>query len=176
MMQVAPQPVSGRALADRVEAVFARIAAGRMAGLPVCNPHLHVEVPMLILWQGQWLGVLITPWTMAVLILPGDRKGFVQLAGGHTQTWRFPSGEYAFIGNHEPDLGDYQLCSLYSPMFEFDTQHDAREVALAALAGLFLQDAGNILADRPTAPRDDSVGTATARRGFLRRLLPGLRA
>lgn len=171
------QAASGRALADRVEAVFARIASERMAGLPICNPRLHVEVPMLILWEGQWLGVLITPWTMAVVMLPGEGEGSPRLSGG-TQAWRFPSGEYVFIGNHEPGLGDYQLCSLYSPMFEFDTQHDAREVALAALAGLFLGDAGGILAERPVARGARNAcdaGDTGGRRGFLRRLLPGRR-
>lgn len=175
-MPAASGSLTGRALADRLEAVFAYIATGRMAGLPVCNPQLHVEVPMLILWQGQWLGVLITPWTMAVVILPGDGAGFMPLAGGRTQTWRFPSGEYVFIGNHEPGLGDYQLCSLYSPMFEFQTQHEAREVALAALAGLFLADASGILAEPSPARGADASDAAGARRGFLRRLLPGRRA
>lgn len=53
---------------------FSRIAAERMAGLPICRPDISVQVPQFIPFQGQWLGVAVTPWSLLVLLACGDEK------------------------------------------------------------------------------------------------------
>ena len=42
---------------------FSRIAAERMAGLPICRPDISVQVPQFIPFKGQWLGAAVTPWS-----------------------------------------------------------------------------------------------------------------
>jgi [NiFe] hydrogenase assembly HybE family chaperone len=49
----------------------------------------------------------------------------------------FPAGVFEFIGNRDAVLGDYQACSLFSPMFEFADHATAVDTAAASLAALF---------------------------------------
>ena len=143
---------------DRVESVFVGIA-GRMAGLPACNPALRVELIGLQAWQGLQLGVLITPWTINLILLSGD-QAVGHLGLDQRQSRRFPSGEYEFMGASDPALGDYQTCSLISPPEEFVSHEVAREVAIAALYALF-EAADN------TGSARDVPRRPLSRRGFL---------
>jgi [NiFe] hydrogenase assembly HybE family chaperone len=119
-----------------VEETFGRIWRERMAGLPILNPALRVEAVGLQRWNGHWLGVLITPWALSVLLLPEDPAAWVSMPPQQRRFVRFPFGDLAFLGGDEPGLGEYQTCSLFSPMNAFATQEEARETARASLAGL----------------------------------------
>lgn len=122
--------------ATLLERVFEDIAASRMAGLPILNEALTVEAVGFRRWRELWLGVLVTPWSVNLTLLPGGNPAFRALDVGHSQIWSFPSGEYEFMGAAEPGLGHYQICSLFSPAFEFATQADAVATAEAALEAL----------------------------------------
>ena len=71
-----------------LESAFRRIAATRMAGLPINHPLLAVEGVGFRLWQGKWLGVLVTPWAMNLVLLPDSDAEFEALASDRRQTWR----------------------------------------------------------------------------------------
>ncbi|QDF99372.1 hypothetical protein CJ010_23950 [Azoarcus sp. DD4] len=173
--------------ADRVAALhdcFAAIAATRMAGLPLCNPALAVAVPAMQVWEGEWLGVLVTPWAISLVLLPGPGGRFREIGVGESQEWAFPSGTYEFLGNREEGLGAYQSCSLASPVFEFASQDEADAFARAALAALLEADAGRLAAqgreDREAARLEGRPTPAPApqplsRRAFLRGALFGAR-
>ena len=173
-------PVDDDDPAAHVAAVFDRIAETRMAGLPLCNPALRVESVGFRRWEGVWLGALITPWSISLMLLPGGSGTpdvrFSGLQPGQKRDWRFPSGEYRFLANREPGLGDYQLCSLYSPVFEFPAQAEARTMACAALEALFADEA-RLVALAACAGGHGGEGVATRapldRRGFLRAMLAG---
>lgn len=139
---------------SRLERAFAAIAATRMAGLPLCNPALAVEACGFRPWNGLWLGVLVTPWAINLMLLPGGNPAFRRLAADQRQTWAFPSGAYAFHGAEEAGLGAYQSCSLFSPAFEFPCQDEARAAAAAALSALL-------------APPGDVAPRPLSRRAFL---------
>ncbi|NTV09852.1 MAG: [NiFe]-hydrogenase assembly chaperone HybE [Zoogloea sp.] len=147
--------------AGAVEAVFSGIAATRMAGLPICNPALSVAAVDFVRWEGEWLGVLLTPWTISLMLLPGDGGQFRRIGVGEQQDWALPSGEYVFMGTEEPGLGHFQFCSLYSPPAQFASQDEALDFARAARAAAlkFPQvPPAAIPAERP----------GLSRRGFLR--------
>jgi [NiFe] hydrogenase assembly HybE family chaperone len=63
--------------ADAVEEAFFRIQREQMADVPILNPALQVEAVDFQRWQGHWLGVVVTPWCMSLLLLPGSRQGWV---------------------------------------------------------------------------------------------------
>lgn len=118
-------------------AAFGEIARTRMAGLPICNPALAVEaVGFRRTGEGHWAGVMVTPWAINLLCLPGN-DGWPALSACSTHEWRFPSGDYEFTVADEASLGNYHLCSLFSPAMEFESHEAARLVALAAVEGLF---------------------------------------
>jgi [NiFe] hydrogenase assembly HybE family chaperone len=153
----APRPGPARG----VEEAFTR-AAERMRGLPICNPALRVEVVGLRGWQGEWLGAVVSPWTLSLFVVPGGGGAFRRLGTDERQRWSFPSGDYELMGAEDPALGPYQTCSLLSPPWELASQDDARAAALAALDAL--------LATEPVAAVEPWTGTARpvlSRRAFL---------
>ncbi len=142
-----------------VEAAFRAIHQERMAGLPFLNSTLQVEVSGFRLFCGNWLGVLITPWCMNYLILPGADGEWLNLPESTRQRWAFPAGELNFVAAHEPVLGSYQQCPLFASMQNFDSQETAREAAQAAMDTLF-----NVAA--PAQPKMEEV--SHSKRNFLR--------
>ena len=136
---------------------FAAIADTRMAGLAICNPALQVEaLPFRRTGEGHWAGLLITPWALNLLCLPGQENTWPALAAGGKHDWRFPSGDYEFIVAEEASLGLYHLCSLFSPALDFASHEQARLTALAAEQALFAA---------PLAPPPPA--TVRGRRAFL---------
>lgn len=165
--------------AARLRACFQHVASTRMAGLPICNPALGVAVPALLPFQGEWLGALVTPWAISLVLLPGEGTRFRAIGVGDSQDWDFPSGRYSFLGHQEADLGAYQTCSLASPVFEFADQAAAETFALAALEALLRNDEDGGAArahDAREAARLAGLPAAAApvsRRAFLRGALFG---
>lgn len=141
----------------QLAAVFTDIAGTRMADVPICNPALEVQaVGFRRMAEGHWAGLMITPWAINLLVLPGQPDGWPMLAAGSKHDWRFPSGDYEFIVAQEDRLGTYHLCSLFSPALEFATHDAAQLTALATAHALFAE---------PLAP--PAAASAPTRRAFL---------
>ena len=119
-----------------LEQVFNQVLENRMHGLPVLNPALSVQAVGFQRYQSDWLGVLVTPWFMNLLLLPGRDIGWSEQCPGSKFEKQFPYGVFEFTLAHEAQLGDFALCSLFSPMFQFANQDDALAAAQAALQGL----------------------------------------
>lgn len=122
---------------QRLEAAFRAIHAQRMQGLPFVNERLCVEAVGFRRWEGRWLGVLITPWFMNLVLLPDAPESWEPVPLRADARYEFPAGSFDFIGGHEPACGEFQSCSLFSPVFEFEQQEVARATAEAVLAALF---------------------------------------
>ena len=114
-----------------------RAAAGRMDGLAFINPALDVEAVGFAPWQGHWLGVLLTPWFMNLILAPREVAAWRPLMPGEKRRYPFPAGAYDFIGAQDDFAGEYQMCSLFSPLLQFDDQETARLVAQLAREALF---------------------------------------
>lgn len=127
-------------IAQRLVTAFEHIQRTRMVGVPVLNDRLRVQAIDFQSWQGHWLGVLLTPWFMNLMLLPGEADDWHALIPGSKRTQVFPSGRYEFIAGEEDGVGPYQACSLFSPVFEFDDQAVAVATAEAALEALMDQD------------------------------------
>ena len=120
-----------------LEALFQQVADTRMAGLPILNPALRVEaVGFHRAADGHWVGALVTPWSLNLLRLCGQTEGWPDLPTGAKLTWDFASGNYEFMVADEAQIGSYHLCSLFSPMSEFESHDQARLTAEAAMAAL----------------------------------------
>ncbi|WP_150112475.1 [NiFe]-hydrogenase assembly chaperone HybE, partial [Ferrovum myxofaciens] len=55
------------------------------------------------------------------------------------KTWRFPSGNYEFMGLNEPMLGACHICSLISPVVNFTTHKEAVTIAQEIISALFVE-------------------------------------
>jgi [NiFe] hydrogenase assembly HybE family chaperone len=154
-----------------LESAFCRIAATRMADMPINHPRLVVEGVGFRQWQGKWLGVLVTPWALNLVLLPESDADFETLAIDRRQTWRFPSGEYDFMGGDEEECGVFQFCSLVSPIPEDEVgdQAVARALAQEVLANLFVDPADEVIMKPASAepPKRSLFSGPMSRRGFL---------
>lgn len=150
------------AAAGRLEAAFKAILDERMQDVPIINPDLAVEAVGIREWQGHWLGALVTPWFINLMVLPGS--GEWRAVPDRDSVWyAFPSGRFEFIAGSEPGLGPYHACSLFSPVQEFGDHDTARETARVALESLF--DPA-LLGEAPAPEGPD--GKPLSRRDFLR--------
>lgn len=121
--------------AERLEAGF-RAVEQRMQGLPFLNPALAVAAVGFAPWEGHWLGVVLSPWFMNLTLAPRDPGLWQPLAPGEKREYRFPAGEFEFMGAHDPLVGETQICSLFSPVTEFADQETALLTARLALEAL----------------------------------------
>lgn len=135
-----------------LESAFARIQRERMVDVPILNQALEVKAVGFRVWEKYYLGILITPWFMNLMLLPGDEDELEDVTAQEgDEEWKkqptgtkinhiFPSGNYEFIVGEEDSIGHYQMCSLFSPVFEFENQEAAIATATAVMGGLMDED------------------------------------
>ena len=121
---------------DLVEQTYFRVYQDRMADVPILNAALSVEAIDFQRWQGHWLGIVVTPWCMSMLLVPGSTENWVSTGENRRRFVKFPAGDFAFLGSAEAELGEYQSCPLFSPMGQFPSQSEATLTAKASLVAL----------------------------------------
>jgi [NiFe] hydrogenase assembly HybE family chaperone len=119
----------------RLNAAYRTIAT-RMDGLNFVNPAIEVEAVGFAPWESHWLGVMVTPWFINLMLLPREPSGWTSLPQGKTLRYHFPAGDYDFISSLDETVGEYQMCSLISPVLDLADHVTAREVAELARAAL----------------------------------------
>ncbi|MES9853961.1 MAG: [NiFe]-hydrogenase assembly chaperone HybE [Candidatus Thiodiazotropha sp. L084R] len=123
-------------LIEGLEQQFREIESHRMQGLPLLNPALQVKAVGFCEWNNHCLGVLITPWFMNLMLIPHEGDSWKDRQLGEKELHHLPSGPYEFILGEEEGIGRYQMCSLFSPVFEFADQETAVETAEQVMLGL----------------------------------------
>ncbi len=158
-----------------------------MTGLAFVNPALDVEAVGFAPWEGRWLGVMLTPWFMNLTLTPRDPAAWRPLAAGEKRALPFPAGDYEFVGARDDVIGEYQVCSLFSPLLEFDDQETARLVAALAREALFdpanaevqempvanLSPEAATGAPGPLARLEENLDAPLSKRDFLRGRIAG---
>ncbi len=126
----------GLHIRTQLEALYREIEQTRMEGVPILNPDLSVAAIGFEEYGTSYLGVLLTPWFMNLILVPVDQDEFAQggLKVGDKTTVALPAGQVEFIVGHEDSLGFSMACSLFSPVFEFEDQDAMLETAKAVLA------------------------------------------
>jgi len=119
----------------RLTRAYEHIHASRMQGLAFLNTAVRVEAVAFRRWQGAWLGALLTPWSLNLVLTPGDGE-WTMLGAGSERFVDFPAGRFRFIAGHDAVAGETHSCSLFSPVLEFADHEAARVAAVAALEAL----------------------------------------
>ena len=91
---------------DLVEQTYFRVHQERMADVPILNAALSVEAIDFQRWQGHWLGIVVTPWCMSVLLVPGSTDNWVWTGENKRRFVTFPAGEFAFLGSEDATTVD----------------------------------------------------------------------
>lgn len=110
-----------------------------MAGLPISRPDIQVAVPAFERVEGQWLGVVLTPWSILVIRACGTPETWKSLPVGVVGTVTLPGGDFSFIGMQDEELGEYQSCSLMSPLTDVPNQETGLAIALTAFRVMLKQ-------------------------------------
>lgn len=174
----APTPAPAQALAEPpgalIESFYDQVWRQQMIDLPFVNPALRVEAVGFRQVDGDWVGVVITPWFVNLFLLPGGGSLWQDLPSGEQRGVVFPAGSLDFIADNNPDpaapFGAYQYCPLIHPVQHLPDQATARQAAEAILAALFSPPpaAAETTADGPLVARE--AEPAPGRRTFLRGL------
>jgi [NiFe] hydrogenase assembly HybE family chaperone len=183
----AAQPPPARPIAEdparRVEAKYLHLWTTSMRDLPFVNPALSVEAigfrrhgaaggPLAGTADsvtGDWIGAIITPWLIGLLLLPGGGSLWSDRRPGDRCHVTFPIGPIEFIADYEPnaDLPAYQYCPLFAPPSGFASQIAAQAAATAALGALLTTTGAR---DNPES-RSAAGQRESSRRAFLRRFI-----
>lgn len=126
----APEP-------DTLVSVYRDIAAERMQGLPIVNPRLDVEAVAFRSVGDHRFGVLVAPWFMNMVLLPGS-DDWSEHPQGHKVDVTLPAGDYEFVVCRDDALeGCYLSSVLFRSMNDFPDQDTARAVATEVMVRLF---------------------------------------
>ena len=127
--------------AETLERAFNRILDEQMRGIPILNNRLKVQTLGFQEFKGRLIGILITPWLMNMVMLPGEDDDWSALKLGKKQPHRFPSKTFKFMVNEFDGIGKCQTYSLFSPMNEFINQDHALAAAQSFLDTLMVETA-----------------------------------
>lgn len=154
---------------ERLEKGFEKIKNTRMANIPVSHPKVGIKAVGFRPWNSFWLGCMVTPWALNLIIAEGDPKAWNQKPDGKKIRYRFPAGNFDFICVNDMILGEYQMCSLMSPLTEITDHQLAVDVAEAALVEIMKnetpEEEGTPLTPSPHIP--DPEAAAKAMEGAL---------
>jgi [NiFe] hydrogenase assembly HybE family chaperone len=150
-----------------LETHYRHVWQTRMHDMPFVNAALGVEAIGFVLYEGDWLGVVITPWFLNLLLISGGGQLWGDIPAGERRYLNLPCGTMQFIADDDPDIGPYQYCPLIAPVSNLTDMTMARQVAADALKTVLGQSASPVLPDAPTVAEDKP---AVSRRGFFRRL------
>lgn len=169
---LAPPPVRVAVARDSdptafLEAHFRQVWETQMHDLPFVNPALAVEALGFVRHEGDWLGVVVTPWFLNLFLLSGGGQLWGDIPAGQRRYLELPCGTLQFIADDDPAIGPYQYCPLIAPVTAVADMATARQAALDALRSVFALPAPPPVpaaAPAPEAPAENP------RRGFFRRL------
>lgn len=138
-----------------------------MRDLPFVNPALAVEAHGFRQLDGDWLGVVITPWFVNLLLVSGGGTLWGDIPAGERRYLALPCGTMQFIADDDPDIGPYQYCPLIAPVDQLPDMATARIVAQDAIKTVF---ATPVAAPEPASAASAEGKPEVSRRGFFRRL------
>ncbi len=124
---------------ERLVAYHREVLETRLAGLPILNPELEVEAVGFGKLAAHELGVLVTPWFINLVLLPGTDR-WQDRAQGSRCNIELPGAKVDFTVSHDAELGTTLSAALFGTVTDFPDQAMAREVAAETLRLLLSEE------------------------------------
>ena len=140
----------------------------RMHDMPFVNPALSVETIGFVQLQGDWVGVVVTPWFINLFLVFGGGELWGDIPAGERRYLNLPCGTLQFIADDDPDIGPYQYCPLIAPVSNVPDMATARQTGRDAMAAVMVPPAPPVVEEAP--PPAEPEKRDVSRRGFLRAL------
>jgi [NiFe] hydrogenase assembly HybE family chaperone len=96
-------------------ASFERIGRESMRGLPFYNEALSVEAIGFERFGEGWIGVLITPWFMNLMLVSDQPIPYAETANGKKRTIELPGGPVKLLCGGTEDFGMFHAHSIACP-------------------------------------------------------------
>ena len=119
--------------ASELEREFQNIYQTRMKGLPICNNTLQVRALAFQTYRGHWIGSLVTPWSILVVLVCGNETNWPTTREGTIVPIPLPAGSFSFLTMKSERFGSFFACSLMSPIDSLFNQRSAEAFAQKAL-------------------------------------------
>ena len=132
---------------DRLVRVYHERVQPCMCGLPVYNEALRVEAVGFKVFNGRLCGVLVTPWYMNLVLLPGADDDWSALESGKTVKVSFPAGEYHFTVSAAEGIDAHLSLPLFTTVQSIPDQHTACSIANEVLRRLYEMTGKQVRAD-----------------------------
>ena len=142
----------------RLVAHFRNIHTERMRDMPFLNARLEVCAVGFREFDEHAVGVLVTPWFMNLVLLPGEQE-WSRLVQGSVVKVALPGGEIEFNVSHDDDFGTHLSAALFSSVADFPDQDTAVAIAGEILHQLF---------DPETKPKAAAPPSVSRRELFTR--------
>ncbi|MFQ2432350.1 hydrogenase-2 assembly chaperone [Aeromonas caviae] len=113
-------------------AQYERIAQQEMQVLPFYHPAMPI-VAECTLFEGQWLGCVLTPWMLSVVVLPGPDQLWPVRSSSERLALQLPCGNLTFMVGELPETGQLLACSLMSPIDPHLGAEEGRALVSSAL-------------------------------------------
>jgi len=130
---------------------FESIYAAHVAGLPIDNPALAVEAVGTTEFGDHKALMLITPWFMNLVLLPGSDE-WDNSEQGQTCDIDIPGQTLQFTVSQDATIGTYLSAVMFRTVSDYPDQGVARAVAEEILQRLFSPNSSD-LTDVQTKPK-----------------------
>jgi [NiFe] hydrogenase assembly HybE family chaperone len=138
---------------------YGQVWQTRMMDMPFVNAALQVEAIGFARHDGDWLGVIVTPWFLNLFLLNGGGSLWQDVSAGQRRLVNLPCGALQFIADDDPDLGLYQYCPLIAAVGTLSDHATAHQAALDAMQAVLTP-----------AVESKVDAKAASRRGFFRKI------
>ena len=115
---------------------FEDIERRHMQGLPILNPELVVEAAEPREFGEHVIFILISPWFMNLVLLPGTEE-WDGCDSGDCIDIEFPYEALQFSVSHDDELGTFLSSVLFGSVSDFPDQASASTVANEVMRTLF---------------------------------------
>lgn len=101
---------------EQLETRFSEIAEKEMKGLPFYREGIPVKAGGFTLFENQWIGSVLTPWMLELVVFPGPSQEWPHRKVGDRIGLELPCGQIKFVVGELAGGMQYLACSLMSPL------------------------------------------------------------
>ncbi len=104
---------------------FDKVHKESMQEMPFCASNINVASSNFQLMDGHWLGVLLTPWMISIMLLPSDQVSHPDREVTSKIGIQLANDNYTFTVGEQEGVGKYYACSIMSPLSGIASQEEA---------------------------------------------------